>query len=254
MRTGRGLARRFDQVGEFTIHCRTAAGPSARPVVLVSGLGISSRSMVRLARLLAVDRPVLALDLPGIGRSSRPREPLDLAQLADVVLAWFDVVGVDRPALLGHSLGAQVVAHVADQGSERVGPLVLASPVRDPAAGGPVEQALRLLLDGLRESPALLPIAVTDYLRAGPFRMWRTLRRSLHTDAADRLSELDHPTLVVRGTRDPLVSQGWADRVTGLLPHGTLVTLSGAPHAVNFSTAPALAAVVRPFLARELHD
>ncbi|RBY75792.1 alpha/beta hydrolase [Geodermatophilus sp. TF02-6] len=244
------VERRFDRVGTLSIHTRWAGDPAAsgRPVVLVPGLGISGRYMVRLLRLLAADRPAVALDLPGIGRSSRPERPLTLVEMADVLVAWLDAVALERPALLGHSLGAQVVAHVADQRPARVSCLVLASPSRDPSARRPWQQALRLLRDAPREAPSLVPIAVTDYLGAGPWRMWRTLRQSLHTDAVARLSRLEHPTLVVRGERDPLVSAAWADTVTGLLRHGTLVTLPGAPHAVNYTTARALAAVVRPFL------
>lgn len=247
---------RWDQVGGLRMHARTlaecprAAGAEPLPkVVLVHGLGISSRYMVPMLRRLAGDHHVWAPDLPGIGHSARPPRPLSLAQLADVLVAWMDVVGLDRPALLGHSLGCQVAGHLADRHPRRVSALVLASPSRDPQARWPWQHAWRLIADAPREAPELLPIAVTDYLRAGPRRMWRTLREAMDTDAAARLSRIDHPTLVVRGERDPIVSGQWAVAITRLLHAGTLVTLPGAPHAVNYTTASDLADVVRPFLA-----
>ncbi|MGI5168463.1 alpha/beta fold hydrolase [Spirillospora sp. CA-253888] len=243
------ITHRWDRVGTLRMHARALGPPSAPPLVLVHGLGISGRYMVPLMRLLADDHHVLAPDLPGIGASDRPRAPLDVAGLADALAAWSRVVGLGPAALLGHSLGCQVVAHAADRYPGRVTRLVLAGPGRDPAARSPVRQALRLLADVPGEAPSLVPLAAFDYLRAGPWRMWRTLRASLDTDAADRLRRIPHPTLVVRGGRDPIASPEWARTIADLLPDGTAVTIGGAPHAVNYTTPDALAQVVRPFLA-----
>lgn len=257
---GGSVSSRWDRVGDLRVHSRVpAAAPRAatagpRPVlVLVHGLGVSSRYMTRLLRLLADEHQVLAPDLPGFGRSSRPPRPLTLSELADVLVAWMDAVGIGRAALLGHSLGCQVVAHVADRHPTQISCLVLASPCRDPSARRPWQQAWRLLRDGPREAPSLLPLAVGDYLRAGPRRMWSTLRESMRTDAAHRLSRLTVPVLVVRGDRDPVVSAAWAGRIAEMTG-GELVTLTGAPHAVNWTTAEALAAAVRPFLAEHRQD
>lgn len=226
--------------------------PAERVVVLVHGLGMSSRYMVPTLRLLAPEFRVLAPDLPGFGRSSRPSHPLTLSELADALVAWMDVLGLQRVALVGHSLGAQVVGHVADRHPGRVACVLLVSPSRDPQARWPWAQAVRLLRDAPREAPSLLPIAVRDYLRSGPRRMWRTLREGMRTDAADRLRRIDHPTLVIRGERDAVVSAWWARKVAGLLPAGELVMLPGAPHGLPYSAADALVAAARPFLATHL--
>ncbi|RBY78622.1 alpha/beta hydrolase [Blastococcus sp. TF02-09] len=245
-------------VGPWRVHTRLL-GPSADEldtavsvcgdVVLVHGLGMSGRYLLPVQRLLAEDFRVFAPDLPGFGRSTRPARPLTLPELADALVTWMDAVGLERAGLFGHSLGCQVAAHVADRHPDRVSCLVLGSPSRDPRARQPWQQALRLLADAPREAPSLLPIAVSDYLRAGPWRMWRTLIESMQTDATDRLRRLRHPALVVRGERDPVVSAWWADRVTNLLSDGELVVLPGAPHGLVFSSPDALAQAARPFLA-----
>lgn len=218
-------------------------------VVLVHGLGMSGRSLVPTLRLLGRERVVLAPDLPGFGGSDRPPHPLRLPELADALAALLDAMGLPRVALLGHSVGCQVVAHLADRHPSRVAALVLVSPSRDPTARYPWQQALRLLRDAPREAPSLLPLAVVDYLRAGPRRMWRTLVDSLTTDARSRLRRLPQPTLVVRGERDPVVSAPWAQTVAALLPRGRLVTLADAPHGVPYSSARPLVETVEPFLA-----
>jgi len=69
-----------------------------------------------------------------------------------------------------------------------------------------------------------------------------------------QLTDLKVPTLVVRGGRDPIVSQHWAQQVADLLPDGTLACIPDAPHAVNYSAAPELLRVVAPFLDQQQHD
>jgi len=50
------------------------------------------------------------------------------------------------------------------------------------------------------------------------------------------------------------VSQHWAQQVTDLLPHGTLIRIPDAPHAVNYSAAPELLRAITPFLDQQQQD
>src|SRR5947208_3308850 len=59
---------------------------------------------------------------------------------------------------------------------------------------------------------------------------------------------LDVPVLVVRGTRDPIVPQRWAEEAARRLPQGRLVVVRGAAHTMNFTSPDELARVVRPFV------
>ncbi len=56
------------------------------------------------------------------------------------------------------------------------------------------------------------------------------------------------PTIVMRGSRDPIVPQEWAEEATRLLPRGRLVIVRGAAHTINYGAPEALLRVVRPFL------
>ncbi|HVE93173.1 MAG TPA: alpha/beta fold hydrolase, partial [Actinomycetota bacterium] len=86
---------------------------AARPVVVVHGLGLSSRYMERFSRALVGVGPVYAVDLPGFGRSFRPEQPLDVPGLADALVAWMRGAGIGPAVLVGNSLGSQVVLDVA---------------------------------------------------------------------------------------------------------------------------------------------
>ncbi len=56
------------------------------------------------------------------------------------------------------------------------------------------------------------------------------------------------PVLVVRGTRDRIVPQAWAERAARLLPRGRLAVIPGAAHAVNFSYPREFKAAMLAFL------
>lgn len=217
-------------------------------VVMVHGLGMSARSLLPTARLLARDFQVVVPELPGNGRSTRPAQVLDVPGLADALIGWMDGIGLGTAVLIGHSLGSQVAVHAAGRHPERVTALVLIGPSRDPLIDTPWKKAWRLLLDGPRESPRLMPVAVVDYLRAGPIRMWRTLKASLDTDPVRTLGRVRQPTLVVRGDRDPLVSAWWARTICWLVGDGREATVADGPHGLPFSRPDDLTDVIDPFL------
>jgi 2-hydroxy-6-oxonona-2,4-dienedioate hydrolase len=235
------------------VHFRVWAGPPAGggPVVLVHGLGVSSRYMVRLAGILAGSRPVYAPDLPGFGRSATPRRPLDVHGHAEVLAAWTAAVGLERAAFLGHSLGCQVVADLAFHRPGLAGRLVLAAPTIDDAGRSVPRELLRLLRDAPREPFSLAPLVAVDYLRAGLGRALLTLRYALADRIEEKLPALALPVLVMRGGRDPVVSGRWAEKVCRLLPQGRLVVLPTAAHALQYSFPREVAARVEPFLDEE---
>lgn len=248
------VMRRDVVVDGRRITARTSRLPApvgAPVVVLVHGLGMSGRSMLPTLRMLTPEFRVWAPDLPGFGDSARPRRALDLAELADALAGWMDAVGLPRAAMLGNSLGCQVIGHVATRWPARLTRAVLVGPTRDPRARTPLRQAGRLLLDAPREAPSLIPLATFDYLRAGPARMWRTLRDALDVEVEQRAPHVQVPVLVVRGEHDPIVPQRWAQQLTDLLPNGRLIVVPGAAHAVNYSAPAALVDAVRPFLDAE---
>jgi pimeloyl-ACP methyl ester carboxylesterase len=126
--------------------------------------------------------------------------------------------------------------------------LVLASPTVDDAGRSVPRELLRLLRDVPREPFSLVPIVLTDYLRAGLGRALRTLRDALADRIEEKLPGLAMPALVVRGERDPVVSERWTEKVCRLLPQGRLAVLPRAAHALQFSFPHELAALLTPFL------
>ena len=218
------------------------------PVVLVHGLGVSSRYMIPTAVHLAPHRQVYAPDLPGFGRSQGRGHALNIEELADALYGWMEAVGIPRAVLLGNSIGCQVVVDLALRRPAAVERIVLVSPTVDTEARTVFRSFARLLLDVPRERLSLPFIALLDYLQAGLGRTAHTFGYALQDRVEEKLPFVAHPALIVRGSRDPIVSDRWAARVSELFPAGRLAILEGAAHAVNHNSPEALTELVLDFL------
>jgi 2-hydroxy-6-oxonona-2,4-dienedioate hydrolase len=214
------------------------------PVVLVPGIGVSSRYFVPLALRLVEHVPTFAVDLAGAGRSGRPPHAKSIPELAHFLAAWLDSVEVERATFVGNSLGCQVLVELATTEPRRVDRLVLTSPTVDPLARTFLKVLWALVRDLPHEPFSLLPILARDYFRFGVIRFLQTGRYALEDRPEDKLPKIDAPTLVVRGDLDPLVPERWAEEVRDLLPRGRLVVLHGEPHACHYSAPKRVADLV----------
>jgi 2-hydroxy-6-oxonona-2,4-dienedioate hydrolase len=218
------------------VHAVRSEAPGSPRAVLVHGLGVSTRHLLPAVRAFAAVYEVWAPDLPGFGRSGRPPTALTVAGLAAALARWLEAVGVPgRSLVLGNSLGCQVAVELASARPQAVERLALVGPTVDPAARSLARQLARLLVDSTREPPALDLVVAMDYLRSGPVRTLTTARHMLAHRLEERLPLVAAPALVVRGARDPIAPQRWAERAAALLPDGRLAVVPGAAHAAHFS-------------------
>jgi pimeloyl-ACP methyl ester carboxylesterase len=82
--------------------------------VLVHGLASNARLWDGVAeRLVDEGHPVVAVDLRGHGRSSKPDGPYDVPTVAGDVAAAIAMLGLDRPVVAGQSWGANVALGLA---------------------------------------------------------------------------------------------------------------------------------------------
>jgi pimeloyl-ACP methyl ester carboxylesterase len=99
----------------------------ARTIVFVHGMSAQLRHwQYQLDAFAAAGYRVLALDLPGYGKSDKPGSfPYTMEALADVLLELLDRQAVAQPIIVGHSMGGHLALSLAIRHPGRVGALVL---------------------------------------------------------------------------------------------------------------------------------
>jgi pimeloyl-ACP methyl ester carboxylesterase len=206
-----------------------AGGPA---FVLVHGIGVSSRYFHPLAAELARYGEVHLVDLPGYGAAPDPRRDVTLADHAGAVAAMLRESGIRRPVLVGHSMGSNVVALVAERDPAVTDRIVLLAPTLAPSLRTAGRAIRRLMVDATREPLRVSAIAASDYLvRCGLPYLLRQLPHLLADRLEERVPRLEARILVIDGDRDPIVPNGWVEHLADRGRHGEACIVRG-PHVV----------------------
>ncbi len=241
--------------GRALHYCVQGAG---HDILFIHGWASSLRMWERSAAHLALAGwRAWALDLPGSGQSDALgllNGQYAIANLARIVEAFAERVGVARAALVGHSMGGAIALEMAGRRPGAVSALVLVAPV----VSGQFGLGMRVFLGsafgrrllGLAQRhgalarlggrsrfalPWLVPNSALrrdaeDLVRAAPQAALGSLHAVLDFDFADRLSQLDLPTLVVVGSRDIVVPPGEGELAAARIPGARLVKMRGVGH------------------------
>ncbi|WP_413205133.1 alpha/beta fold hydrolase [Rhodospirillum sp. A1_3_36] len=249
---------------------RTGEG---RPMVVLHGLFGSARNWAGIAKRLGEGLDVHALDLRNHGDSPWSAR-MDYPTMAADVLAYMDEHGLDRPILVGHSMGGKVAMSLALLHPDRIGPLVVADIA--PVSYGHrrdryVEAMMAVPLDGLSrrsDAEAHLVQAVPDWGTrqfllqnlvddgTGGYR-WRVNLSALDAAMGDLVgfpaldvSAFPGASLFMRGDRSNYVRDDYRPAIEALFPRARLVTIKDAGHLVHAEKPEAFLSILTGFLAR----
>jgi pimeloyl-ACP methyl ester carboxylesterase len=240
------LEERSCNVGGRAVRYHTVGtGP---PALLVHGLAGSWRWWRPVAEPLASRHRLYLVDLPGFG-SARGQQFV-LRDTPTFLRALIEQLGLERPHLVGHSLGGAICARAAALWPDSIGRLVLAAPACVLERRRLENYALPLLAAARQLRPSFLHTVATDSLRAGVVTLYRAATQILADDALrDELAAIVVPTLLLWGDRDPLIPLRLAQQYELALAQSRLVVLAGAGH-VPMNDRPAqFAQAVLEFLA-----
>ncbi|MEU9283454.1 3-oxoadipate enol-lactonase [Streptomyces sp. NPDC048275] len=237
-----------------------AEGPAtAPPLLLGPSLGTSSALWDKVAPELSVAHRVVRWDLPGHGGS-----PADLigpgatvADLAELVLALADSLGIDRFGYAGVSLGGAVGLHLAVHHPERVSSLaVICSSAHFNGSKAWQERAEVVRREGLAAlaetansrwfTPGFtVPELVADHRDADPEAYAACCDALAAFDLRDRLASITAPTLLIAGREDPATPPAHLREIADAVPGASLTELAGASHLAPAERPEAVLAALR---------
>ncbi len=257
------------------------------PLVLIHGLSGYIPMWVKNIDALAQRHRVIALDLPGYGKSDKPRASYSMRFFADMVRGLLDKLEIPTAVLVGHSMGAQVSMHLALQSPERVSGLVLSSPAGIETFGaaesafiasmvtpGFTRYATKSTIRARHEAnfhnmPEDAGFLVADRIAIRTARKFRaychviknSVRGMLNEPVYADLGRLGAPTLILFGDDDKLIPNPVLHRGTAAqmvqaelprMPQTELAVLPKAGHIAQFEAADAWNATVLEFVERVL--
>jgi len=211
---------------------------------------------------LAARFQIFAPDHPGFGETERPEWISGIDDLVFHYVDLLDVLGLDRVAILGTSLGGWIAAELAVAHPERVERLVLVGAAGIKVDGverfdvflHPIEETLRHLFHDPSRAAQLLPTELgTDVIVRG-YREATTLARLswnpyLYNPKLERrLRRITAPTLIVWGENDTFLPLAYGEAYARLIPHATLQTVPQCGHFVPFEQTEPFAQHVTRFL------
>ncbi len=206
-------------------------GQGDQVLLLIHGLGTNAKGWIRNLPALAERHRVIALDLPGYGRSSKGAYPYSMRFHAEACAGLLRELGIDRAVWVGHSMGGQIALTAALELPERVEALVLLSTAgfegftegeADWMIGAvtpefvqdsTVRQIAANLHSNFHRTPEEAEFFITDRIQIRgaegfedyTYAVWRNVAAMLAGPTHERLEQIDVPTLIVFGEHDRLI-------------------------------------------------
>jgi N-formylmaleamate deformylase len=262
-----GLSR-FVSVRDVRLHALDY-GSGDPAVVVIPGITSPAATWEFVARELADESRVVVVDPRGRGRTEAPAASQSPSAHAEDVRAVVEGLGLDRPILLGHSMGARIAAAVDAGFPGLVRALVLVEPPLSGPGREPYPYPLEMYLAQI--AAARTGDSVVDELRRNhpgwtdeqldARAKWlptcqedavRDTYRSFHEDDfLDSWRSTNAPTAFIYGSDSPVVS---TDVVTELAAAGSsdvaFFEVADAGHMVPWDNLEGFLAAVRDFLQR----
>jgi N-formylmaleamate deformylase len=241
------------------------AGGAGHPLVLLHGLTANGACWTPVARVLETEFDLVMPDARGHGKSSAPPHGYRYDEHASDVAGLIDGLGLERPVLLGHSMGGMTAAVVATRAPRRIRCLVLVDPtflsaerqrevhgsdVTDQHRQALAQKKSDLVARGRARHPHRSPELVELLAEA---------RLQTHIQAFDVLTPpnpdyrevvkaIDVPILLVIGDRSPVVTPEMATELGRLNPGVQIEQVQNAGHGLPYEQPERLGEVVASFV------
>jgi pimeloyl-ACP methyl ester carboxylesterase len=226
-------------------------------LLLVHGLGGSWQNWLENIPKLSRDHRVIAVDLPGFGRSDRVPRLRSLAPYAASVVSLLDRLGVADAVVVGHSMGGFVSERLTLQrpdlvrglvlvsaGGSAVGPrqvaavqgmLAMRRVAANPGAARRMAQIpwlRRCALAGFVHDPSCVSGRLAEHLMENFIApgFADAVRVGLREDLRHALHRISAPTLLIWGDRDRVLPVSRARQLAELIPDASLEVWSHVGH------------------------
>jgi len=209
------------------------------PIILVHGFA-STKDVnwvypTWVSHLRQAGRRVIALDNRGHGQSAKLYDPEEyhIGTMARDVLALIDHLGIQKPDIMGYSLGGRITAFLARYHADRVRRAILAGiGIGLIAGGGPGENVAHALeapsIDSVTDRMGRTFRAFADQTRSDRRALVACLRGSRRLMTREEAAAIAVPALIAVGTRDDIA--GSAHELAGIIRGSEVLDIPDRDH------------------------
>lgn len=257
-------------------------GSGDKTLILVHGLASNAGFWRYNIEPLSQDFRVIAVDLPGYGKSQKGDYPYGMKFWAEMMSEFITELELENVVYVGHSMGGQIGITLSIEFPDAIDELVLAAPagIESFSPGSGDWLASVFTMEGVKRTtePAIRENLSINFFRWDSRWEWmveervrmakaremdefaytvvRSINAMLDEPTSHRLHQVNHPTLIVYGEYDGLIpnrflNPGFPSAVFqkghDAIPNSSLVKLSRAGHMLMIEKPDAFNAAVATF-------
>lgn len=224
------------------------------PLLLIAGYSCDLTFWTPVREELARHFTLVLFDNPGIGRSAIPQDNLTIEQMAEDALALLDALNIDKPHVLGHSMGGAIAQALALEAPARINRTIFAQTfLKISTASKTIMRALlHLYEDGVpfrRRVELMMPWLFSDpfldnpsfceqffaFQENNPYKptlkgLTKQYEALVRFDSRGWCSGISTPALVIGSGRDRLFSSEESRFLAQAIPYAKLHMLPNAGH------------------------
>ncbi len=251
-------------------HIACSERGSGAPIVFLHGFCDNRSMWDEFVEPFTARYHVITIDLPGFGDSTQLPAPFTIDQVGDYLYHWLREQKIERPLLIGHSLGGYVALSILDRYPEFLAGLVLfhSTPVADSEERKEVRDRV---IAFVREHgvpkylesfvPGLFKDKQDPAIKGTLSRMMGTKPEALigyvgamreRPDRTDALLKSQLPMLIIGGMHDALIQISDLEKIAQKSPKTVLYKLPQAAHMGVFESKKQCQDTISSFAANSL--
>jgi pimeloyl-ACP methyl ester carboxylesterase len=244
-------------------------GRGENVLLLIHGLGTNAKSWMKNIPELSTNNRVIALDLPGYGKSDKGYYKYSMSFYAEFLMEMLKELDIDQAVFIGHSMGAQISLTTALNYPEIVSKMILIAPAGfeeftegegdwmksaftiDLIKDTPIRNIDVNLRANFYETPEDASFFVTDRIQVKGaedfedycYAVTRNVAGMIDEPVLNRLHKIDHKTLILFGENDGLIPNaylhgGTTEKIANFaeesMPNAELVLVPECGHMLQF--------------------
>lgn len=222
------------------------------PVIFLHGFPLDHTMWQHQTAALKGSYRVITPDLPGMGQSDIPQEPMMLDEYANRIIALMDHLNIHKAVLAGFSMGGYVAFSLLSKAPERFTAVILSNtrPESDSqeARINRFRMAASLLENGsVTARDAMLPKLLTGHTLEKDSHRKEMLSKTMlamkpeglvlaclsmayRKDSSELLAGMHMPALVIAGSQDIVTPPEIMEQMAKLIPNAHYAEINGAAH------------------------